>query len=265
MLNENAEKTQNAFHIARARALENLSLQEDRRLIGTYAEKLLHSTLKFYYQPDASYHEISLGTMVADACVMDENGEAESVEIQTGSFLPLRKKLQKYRASGERVRVVMPLSAKKRIIWVSPEDGSLGKANTSPKKGRLTDALRELYFIRDFLGEDFLTLDILLIDMDEYRLQDGWGNSGKRGSHRTERYPCELIARYSFGPLEDYEAFVPRELGESFTAAAFANATHLTPRRANSALHVLMAIGLLERKAEGRKYIYFLKKITERG
>lgn len=253
------EAQQHAFHVARARALEQLALQEERRF-SIYAEKLLHSTLKFYYQPDPAYHEISLGTMVADACVMDGNGEAESLEIQTGSFLPLRKKLQKYREASERVRVVMPLPAGKRIIWVSPEDGSLGKPNNSPKKGRLTDALKELYFIRDFLGEDFLTLDILLIDMDEYRRQDGWGNGGKRGSHRAERYPCVLAERYSFHALEDYRAFLPSALGESFLAADFAKATRLTSRRANSALHVLMAIGVLDRRSEGRKYVYFAKK-----
>ena len=101
----------NAFHVARARALETLSLQKDRHFIGVYGEKLLHSTLKFYYQPNPDYHEMSLGTMVADACIFDENGECESVEIQTGSFFPLRRKLQKYKAAGERVRVVMPLAA----------------------------------------------------------------------------------------------------------------------------------------------------------
>ena len=249
----------NSFHVARARALENLSLQKDRHFIGVYGEKLLHAALKFYYQPNPDYHELSLGTMVADACVMDENGEAESVEIQTGSFLPLRKKLQKYKEAGERVRVVMPLAAQKRVIWVSPEDGSLGKPNKSPKKGRLTDALKELYFIRDFLGEDFLTLDILLINMDEYRRKDGWGKDGKRGSHRAERYPCELVESYTFRALPDYRAFLPTSLGARFDAAAFARETRLTPRRANSALHVLMAIGLLAREAEGRKYVYFMK------
>ena len=95
MLNEQTSNAQSAFHIARARALDNLSLQDERRFIGIYAEKLLHSTLKFYYQPNPDYHEISLGTMVADACVMNANGEAFSLEIQTGSFLPLRKKTSK--------------------------------------------------------------------------------------------------------------------------------------------------------------------------
>lgn len=260
-----SEKGANEFHIARARALEGLTVQNQRNFIGVYAEKLLHATLKFYYQPNPDYHEISLGTLVADACLIDENGECESVEIQTGSFVPLKRKLEKYKAAGERVRVVMPLAAKKRIIWVSPEDGTLAKPNVSPKKGRVSDALRELYFIRDFLGEDFLTLDILLIDMDEYRRMDGWGKGGKRGSHRAERYPSALAERHTFHEIRDYLAFLPPELGDAFDAASFAKATRLTPRRANSALHLLMHIGLLERQAEGRKYVYSVKKSTERA
>ena len=71
----------NSFHVARARALDALSLQKDRHFIGVYGEKLLHSTLKFYYQPNPDYHELSLGTMVADACVMDENGDESLFSI----------------------------------------------------------------------------------------------------------------------------------------------------------------------------------------
>ena len=37
--------------------------------IGTLREKTIHSVLKYYYAPDPAYHEIRIGSYVADICV----------------------------------------------------------------------------------------------------------------------------------------------------------------------------------------------------
>lgn len=37
--------------------------------IGTLREKTIHSVLKYYYAPNPAYHEIRIGTYVADICV----------------------------------------------------------------------------------------------------------------------------------------------------------------------------------------------------
>ena len=38
--------------------------------IGTLREKTIHSVLKYYYAPDPVYHEIKIGSYVADICVV---------------------------------------------------------------------------------------------------------------------------------------------------------------------------------------------------
>lgn len=49
--------------------------------IGTLREKTIHSVLKYYYAPDSAYHEIKIGSYVADICV---DGEIFEVQTQIG-------------------------------------------------------------------------------------------------------------------------------------------------------------------------------------
>ncbi|MDR3173875.1 MAG: hypothetical protein LBU19_06480, partial [Treponema sp.] len=59
--------------------------------IGTRRESGLHRALKFRYRGEGGRIEQSCGGYVCD-CV---TGEGEIVEIQTGSFGPLRDKVKK--------------------------------------------------------------------------------------------------------------------------------------------------------------------------
>ena len=56
--------------------------------IGTLREKTIHSVLKYYYAPDSVYHEIKIGSYVADICV-----DGEIFEVQTRNFNKMRDKL----------------------------------------------------------------------------------------------------------------------------------------------------------------------------
>ena len=109
-----------------------------------------------------------------------------------------------------------------------------------------------------------LTIDILLIDMDEYRLQDGWGRGGKRGSHRVERFPRALVSCLRIASKQDYEVFIPSLLPAKFSARDYMLTTGLTARRGNSALRFLTTYGLLVRAKKGRKYIYERKTTSEK-
>ena len=43
-----------------------LQLQQKNTLIGTLSEKTIHAVLKYYLEPDVSYHEIRVGSFFAD-------------------------------------------------------------------------------------------------------------------------------------------------------------------------------------------------------
>lgn len=229
--------------------------KRDPLSIGMQNEKTLHAVLKAYEEPDSSYHEIRINGYIADIC-----RDGSITEIQTARFDAMRAKLAAFLPSFD-VRIVYPIPHEKWVIWVDPLTGHPGKKNRSPKKGSFADAFRELYRIRPFLTHPNLTVELLLIDMEEYRLQDGWGKDGKRGSHRFDRVPLTLSDSFTIHDAGDYAALIPETLEEPFTSAGFAKAARCTRARAQTALLLLTELGAVERCGrKGRSYIYTRKE-----
>ncbi len=250
MQTEITEAERECFEHARRRAL--LSWEEKRGAIGIYAEKLLHSALKYFYQENPELHEVTLPNGAVADCLAGE----EAVEIQTGSAYPLVKKLARYKDAGIPVRVVLPIPAKKTVAWMNPETGEVTPPRKSPKTGHVYDALRELSFLRDYWGAQGVSFDLLLVDVMEYRLLNGWGGGGKRGSTRAERYPVRLAERYLLEKKEDFSLFLPSSLGEPFTAEDYRRASRMTRMRAGYAVKALCDAKVLDREKRGRTYFY---------
>ena len=136
------------------------------------------------------------------------------------------------------------------------KSGEMTAPRKSPRTGRVYDALYELYHLREFWGAQGVAFEILLIDMQEYRLLDGWGRGGKRGSHRAERYPVRIFARYTLRKREDFLCFLPSALPDRFTAVDYRKETHLSEKKAGLAVKCLCDTGFLSRAKEGRAYVY---------
>ena len=207
--------------------------------IGTLHEKALHSTLKFYIDPDPTKHEVKIGRSIAD--VYNADG---IFEIQTRSFNALRKKLEAF-LKVERVTVVYPVAAEKRLVWVNKATGDMTTPRRSPKRGSVYDAFYELYKLGELLGHPRLRVLILLIDMDEYRFLDGWGNGGKRGSTRFERVPKAIRSACMLETAADYAALIPAELSREFTSRELSKGLNLQLHRAQNMLTVLSKIGVV--------------------
>lgn len=240
------------FLLARARAMAVSGQEKVNSKIGVYREKLLHSTLKYFYQPNDALHEQPCAGMVADAML-----DGCALEIQTGGFTPLKKKVERYFEAEQPVRVVCPLPHEKFLIWLDPETGEATPARKSPHTGTFFDALWELSCLLPYLDRGDLTVELLLIDMQEYRLKDGRRQAGKRGSHRMERYPLSLADRLLLTCTADCASFVQSELPDPFTAAAYAKSAHLSERQTARALWCLTRAGLIFRDGkDGRKILY---------
>ena len=228
-------------------------MPQERDSIGKLSEKTIHAVCKFYREPDERLHEVRVEGLVADVCRED----GSIVEVQTRNFDRLREKLTRFLPEHE-VEVVYPLPARKQIIWMA-EDGTLGEPSLSPKRGRHTDACYELWRIKEFLGDEHLTVRLLFIDVDEYRLLNGWSKDKKHGSTRVERIPGALREELLLRDLAEYEeAFVPELtfLGE-FTAAEFQKENRMTKRLASYTIGFLREIGAVEKTGtRGRAYLY---------
>lgn len=223
--------------------------------IGTYKEKRLHRILKRFYEPNEDLHEIPIGNYIAD--VLREN---EIVEIQTGSFYPMKDKIRYYLEETEySVTIVRPLAHIKWCVWIDPSSGEVVSKRRSPKKTLPKDVLRDWYYLSEFVENKRLKIVFLLMEMEEYRTLDGWSKNRKKGSHRCELIPINIVDEQIFCDPLDYLVFLPENLQESFTAAEYMKASGIGSYSAYSALNILCSLGFIEKSQEkkGRSKLYF--------
>lgn len=223
----------------------------DRNGIGTLSEKSLHAILKNYYEPDESRHEISVEGSVADIFT-----GTEIIEIQTRNFDKMRAKLDKFLPLYP-VTLVYPIPREKRIIWIDEETGEFSSPRKSPLKGSPYLAFGELYKIKQYLLHENLHLKLVLIDMDEYKLLNGWSRDKKKGSSRFDRIPDRIAEEVCIDCPQDYMQLIPYELEEPFTVKDFAKQAHIRASVAQVVLHILHYTGNVERIGKkGNAYLY---------
>lgn len=222
--------------------------------IGTLGEKTVHAVVKNFYAPDEDMQEIPIGNYVADIYT-----GKEIIEIQTRSFNAMRPKLQSF-LEEYAVTVVYPIPHRKYLSWIDEETGECSPKRKSPLTGSAYMAFPELYKIKMFLKHRNLHFRFLLMDMEEYRLLNGWSQDKKKGSSRFDRIPTELIEEIVIERSEDYVQFIPPEL-ERFTSAEFAKAAHIRKPLAQTTLHILYEVGAVKRVGKkGNSYLY---EVTE--
>ena len=225
---------------------------QGERGIGTLSEKSVHSVLKYYYAPDEKYHEIKVGTHFADACM-----DGEIYEIQTRQFYKLNGKLDEFiNTFGMDVTIVYPVSVENTILWIDPETGEVQKSKTSKTPKKIYKIYRELYGIRDYLDNPKLHLCIACLQTEDYRLLDGYGKDKKKRATKTDKIPVEYRSELCFDKVKDAASVFPVNLPEEFTVADFKKATGLGTNDASVGLLLFYRLGMLERRKEGRSFLY---------
>ena len=198
--------------------LKVLLKQNDPHGFGTLQEKTVHAVMKLYYEPNEDFHEVPVEGYIADIYA-----EGHIIEIQNGNFNRLRSKLAVFLPLYQ-VTVVLPIPHYKWVIWMEEETGELSKKHKSPVTGNVYHAFPELYKIKQYLGHPNLSFAFPLLDIDEYRLLNGWSKNRKRGSSRYDRMPLNLFDEVKVERTEDFLQLVPYELEEPFTVREFAQA-----------------------------------------
>lgn len=228
-----------------------IGVDRQRLGIGTLSEKTVHAILKNYYEPDEDKQEIPIENFIADIYA-----GGEIIEIQTRQFNKMREKLRCFLPLYP-VTIVYPIPREKWIIWIDEESGELSRKRKSPVKGNPYIVFPELYKIKSFLKDPNLKLKLVLMDMEEYKLLNGWSKDRKKGSSRYDRIPTELAEEIEINCPEDYMQFVPYELEDEFTSKEFAKAAHISVSLAQKVLNILYYVGTVTRVGkEGNQYLY---------
>ena len=222
-----------------------------RLQIGILSEKTVHAVVKNYYEPDEDKQEIPIEGMYADIFTGNE-----IIEIQTRSFDQVRKKLDRFLPEYP-VTVVLPIPDTKWLIWIDEETGELSTPRKSPKKGSEYSAFKELYKIKPYLKKVGLTIVLLFLDMEEYRLLNGWSKDKKKGSSRYDRIPVQITKEVCFKQSRDYEILLPNTLVGEFTSSEFAKAVKINARQANLVLNILLYMDVVKRTGKrGKAFVY---------
>lgn len=233
-------------------ALERIvGKKHDDKGIGTLSEKTVHGVLKHFLEPDEDCHEVALEGYFAD--IYNKDGVTE---IQTRQFNRLREKLTVF-LNYYPVTVVYPMPAEKWVSWIDPLTGDVSKKRKSPKHFTEYDAFYELYKIKQYLKNPNLNIELIMLDMEEYKLLNGWNDTRKRGSTRYDRIPLGIRQMILLEQPEDYMQFIPYEFDGSFTSKDFARACGISERTAGLALNVLHYMGTVRRVGrQGHSYVY---------
>ncbi len=237
-------------------AKEKIIGKDRQRLqIGTLSEKTVHAVLKNYYEPDEDKQEIPIEGLYADIFT-----GKEIIEIQTRSFDKVRGKLDRFLPLYP-VNVVLPIPDTKWLLWIDEETGEISKKRKSPRRGNPYQAFKELYKIKPYLKETNLTITLAMMDMEEYRLLNGWSKDRKKGSHRFDRIPISFNREISLTCPKDYMQLLPINLDEEFGTKEFANTLKIPVRQAMLVLNILYYLELVERIGKkGNAYQY---KVTD--
>ncbi len=225
---------------------EELSRVKERNGIGLYEEKRLHSVLKRWLYDDLSAHEQKIGgtdekkrRFVADVLTPD----GEIFEIQTGKLYPLRDKIRFYMEQTDyRVTVVHPIVGEKHVNWLDPETGEVTARNKRHGRELPLAGVAQMEPFIDYLDDPRFTLLLPVIAAEEFRFLDGWGNGGKRGSHRYELLPTALLDVCRYTTRQDYLAAFP-PMPDHFTAREFGKLTHLRGYALYNGLSLYVALG----------------------
>jgi len=219
-------------------------------VIGTLNEGALHAQLKEWYRRPRDRVEQQV-----DGYVVDLVRGALLVEIQTGGFAPLRRKLERLLDSHP-VRLVAPVALSRRIVRVS-DDGEVLSSRRSPKAGRVEDVFARLVSIPALLAHERFEIDVLLTHEDEVRVFREGRAWRRKGWVVAGRSLVSVESSLLLSSLDDVVALLPRGLPPAFDTADLAAAAGCDRRLAQQIAYCLRHAGALTAgEKRGRAALY---------
>jgi hypothetical protein len=208
-------------------------------VIGTLNEGTLHAQLKEWYAEEGDLFE-----QPVDGYVIDLVRGDLLVEIQTGGFSPLRRKLGRLLDS-HRVVLVAPIAHRRHIMKMG-EEGEVLSSRRSPKHGRFEDVFGRLVSFPGLIGHDNFSIELLLTSEDEYRVHQP-GKAWRRKGWVTVGRALESVEESrTIASSADLVAFLPSDLPDPFTTADLAEGLQAPRRLAQQMVFCLRELGELQ-------------------
>jgi len=211
-----------------------------RRSIGMLNEGPLHAALKNWYAGPDDRLEVPVDGRQIDIVQGDL-----LVEIQTGSFSAMRKKLDSLLPQHS-VRVVHPVPVQKWIVRVAADGRTVLGKRKSPKTGRLEDVFTELVSLASALSHPRFSLHILLTHEEEVRQFIPGRKRRRKGWATVERRLVAVVESHLIQKPADLAKLVPTAITADFTTLDLAQHMQLPRGLAQKAAYCLRAAGVIE-------------------
>ncbi len=208
--------------------------------IGTLNEQALHASLKEWYAEPGDRFEVPLDGFAIDIV----RGEL-LIEIQTGGFSSIRRKLERL-VETHPVRLVHPLPVEKWIVKRPRKKRGKETRRRSPKHCTPIDAFVELVRLPKLLKHPNFEFELLLTHEEEVRSYDGTRGWRKKGWVTDERRLIEVVGRERIATVADALAYVPDDLEEPFDTAALGHAVDRPRWVAQKMAYCLRETGAIE-------------------
>jgi len=213
-------------------------------------EHSLHSEIKAWYSVPKDRFEVRV-----DGFIIDILRKNLLIEVQTKSFNAIKRKLSSL-VESHQVRLVYPIPRKKWIVRIT-ESSELVTRRKSPRKGRLIDLFYELVSIPDLIARENFSLEVLMIEEEEIRCNNGKGSWRRRGVRIKDRRLKNVTDRVLFRNEVDFLRFLPSDLKRPFTNRSLANQTGVSinlTRKMTYCLRKMGAIAIVGKK--GKELIF---------
>lgn len=238
-------------------------MPDDNPPFSTFNEQHLHAALKQWYaesdaRPVVGF-EVPVAGYVIDLVLAAMTSDAGDllVEIQTGSFAKLKRKLPALLDAGHQVRLVHPVAREKWLLKLPKHERGKPERRKSPKRGRVEDVFAELVSFPHLLAHPGFSLEVVLTQEEEIRRHDPAKAWRRRGWVIERRRLLDVVARRLFETPAELAALLPPDLAEPFTTAALAEALMLPRRTAQQMCYCLRGMGAIAQDGkQGRAYRY---------
>jgi hypothetical protein len=227
----------------------------DTSRIGLLNEKPLHAGLKAWYAGPGDRLEVAIEGFFIDIvrCGL-------LVEVQTGSFFSVKKKLLRL-TRRHPVRLVYPIAVERWIVQLAENGRDQVSRRKSPKRGRVEDVFRELVSFPALMKSKNFSLEVALIREEVVRRTRRTRRWRRRPWITQERRLLDVLGTRLFETPAHMAALVPEDLPEHFTTLDLARAIRRPRWLAQEMTYCLKNMGVLSQAGrQGRSILYGRRK-----
>jgi hypothetical protein len=216
-------------------------------------ESSLHSGIKTWYLLEGGEPEAKVDDFVVD--ILRGN---LLIEIQIANFSAIKSKLSRL-LNDHKVRIVYPVPKIKWIVHKSAGTGEISGRRLSPKKGNLSDLFSELIRIPTLFSNGNLSVEVLMIEMEEVWCDDGRGSWRRRGASIDDRKLIRVFERKVFGSKADFLEVLPKDLPNPFSNFDLAKSLGIRVGQTRKMTYSLRKMGAITHVGNRRKEMLFAR------